>query len=218
MSVSLAGRMGQVTAEPETVIRAADIVIGIGRCVVEAMASRKAAYVRGIVGSDGWVTPESYPQIESDGFSGRGTDDASDEARLLEDLARWDPEMGEHNSDLARRHHDAADHAAELVALFERIGGGSYPPATPAEELARLVRLQAQAESRVGALGLEAAHAVKERDDLIEEVERLRAHMDALKATRRWRFAQALSTPLDRARTARRRLAHAGRNGRETPP
>jgi hypothetical protein len=182
------------------------------------MASRKAAYVWGIVGCDGWVTPESYPAIEADGFSGRAIDAASDEARLLEDLGRWDPQMGEDNSDLARRYHDAAEHAAELAGVLERIGGGTYPAHTPAEEMARLVRLQAQAESRVGAMGLEAAHAVKERNELAEEVERLIALVHALKATRRWRLAQALGAPLDHARAVRRRLVHAGRNGRETPP
>jgi hypothetical protein len=220
MTVSLAGRYGEMTPEPETEIRAADIVVGIGRCVVEAMVSRKAAYVRGIVGGDGWVTPGSYPVLESDGFSGRATDVEIDEERLLEDLSRWEPEMGERNSDIARRHHDAADHAAALVALWERLGSGSYPPATPAEEIARLVRLQAQAESRVGGLGFEVAQATKERKELTREVERLRAQVAALKATRKWRFAQALGAPLDRARTARARLSEARRSGRQTgsPP
>src|SRR4051794_30424806 len=46
MSVTLAGRFGELTPEPETEIRRADIVVGIGRCIVEAMVSRKAAYVR----------------------------------------------------------------------------------------------------------------------------------------------------------------------------
>jgi hypothetical protein len=214
MTVSLAGRWGQMTPEPETEIRRADIVVGIGRCVVEAMVSRKAAYVRGIVGGDGWVTPESYAALESDGFSGRATDTAIDEERLLEDLSRWEPEMGERNSDVARRHHDAADHAAALVALCEQLDGGSYPPATPGEEIARMVRLQAQAESRVGGLAFEAAQADRERRELTVEVERLRAQVAALKATRKWRFAQALGAPLDRARTVRGRLSEGRRNGR----
>jgi hypothetical protein len=139
-----------------------------------------------------------------------------DEQRLLEDLSHWEPEMGERNSDIARRHHDAADHAAALVALWEQLGGGSYQPATPAEELARLVRLQAQAESRVGGLAFEAAQAASEREELTREVERLRAQVDALKATRKWRFAQALGAPLDRARTVRTRLSEARRDGGQT--
>jgi hypothetical protein len=216
MTVSLAGRLGEKTPEPEAAIREADIVLGIGRCVLEAMASRKAVYVRSIVGTDGWVTPDSYPILEAEGFSGRATDASVDEERLLEDLSEWEPEMGERNSDIARRHHDAADHAAQLVALWEDLDGGSYPAATPAQELARMVRLQAQLESRIGTMAVEVVQTARQRDELAEEAERLARHIEELKGTRRWRLAQALSAPMDRARAARRRLGDGGRNGRES--
>ena len=39
----------------------ADIVVGYGRSVLEAMAMGRAAYVWDHAGGDGWVTPETYP-------------------------------------------------------------------------------------------------------------------------------------------------------------
>ena len=48
----------------------ADIVVGYGRSIVEAMACGRPAYVHEHSGSDGWVTSASYEAMESDGFSG----------------------------------------------------------------------------------------------------------------------------------------------------
>ena len=49
----------------------ADLVLGRGSAVVEALAEGRAAYVYGDDGGDGWVTPERYELLEADGFSGR---------------------------------------------------------------------------------------------------------------------------------------------------
>ena len=156
----LLGRHGRLTMAPEAALAEADVVVGIGRCAVEGMAARRAVYVAGIAGTDGWITPESYGAIEADGFSGRATQAVFDEGRLVDDLARFSLRMGEQGRDLAYRYHDASAHAADVVALLERLGQGASTPA-PAHgsELARLVRVQGQLESRAAVFAAQARAA-----------------------------------------------------------
>lgn len=192
LAVHLLGRHGTATAAPELELERADIVVGIGRCAVEGMAARRAVYVSGIVGSDGWITPASYEAIEADGFSGRATETAFDPVRFQSDLRRWSPELGEASRDLVYRHHDVTDHAAELVRLWG--AAGSHDAPGPLDELARLARAQGRLENRAVALESEVAAAR-------QEAEHLRAYLAFLKATRRYRIGAALARPLDRVRT-----------------
>jgi hypothetical protein len=192
LDVTLVGRRGRTSPTPELEIADADVVVGIGRCVLEALACRTAAYVSGVVGTDGWVTPDSYPALEADGFSGRASGRVLDEDRLCADLAAWTPELAEQGKDLAFAHHDAARHAVELVELWRRLGA-TGPPPDAASELARLGRVAAQAEDR--ALAYSAEAGVQRR-----KAEALRGELDALRATRRYWLAGLLSRPLDALR------------------
>jgi hypothetical protein len=149
----LSGVHSTPTQTAEQAIADVDVVIGLGRCIVEAMAGRRAAYVYGIAGGDGWVTPERYAAMEADGFGGTASDLTIDGARLTADLAAWHAEMGPTNRQLAHRHHDAAAHAAELVAQLRELAPDERPSPQHAGELARLVRLEWQSWSRyAGAL------------------------------------------------------------------
>ena len=108
--------------------------------------------------------------------------------------------MGQLNRDLVLAHHDAADHAQALVALFRRLGPRAEAPAAPLRELARLVRLQWAADQDVIALRQalldERARAVVAEDyaaSLEEERHRLYAEIARLPSrrqlapARRWR-------------------------------
>jgi len=206
-----AGTLATPTHAPELAIADADLVIGLGRCVVEAMAGRRAAYVHGIAGGDGWVTPERHATLEADGFGGTATPAILDAAGLASDLAAWDPEMGMLNRQLATAHHDAGAHAAELVAEIRALGAGPSAPTDHTGELARLVRLEWQSWNRyTGAL--EESRDLRERLEREHaESERLRGELaDALgraaafRTTRRYRLARLLGAPLDALRRARR--------------
>ena len=201
------------TAAPETTIAEADIVLGMGRCVLEAMASARAAYVYGMAGSDGWVTPERYPALEANGFAGTATGVVGDRDRLTEDLARFTPEMGGVNRNLAVQHHDAEPHAVELVEIFRRIEPRPAPADAPLAELGRLVRAQWESSGRAAAaIGRSRAYlteveAVREESrDLRGELELLRRRHAAVVEGRRWRLIQLLATPIDVARRIRTRL------------
>ena len=193
------GAKGGSTTNPEWAIGAADIVMGYGRCVLEGMASGRPAYVYDHLGGDGWVTPETYPSLEADGFGGRGREGVVDRERLLADLRRYDPEMGIANRDLIVAGHRAEHHAQRIVGLLETIGAARRDGAAPLDELARLVRAHWTAGARI--------HELERR---IRELERglaeERAARDALTRTRRYRLGSALARPIDRVRLKGRRL------------
>lgn len=200
------GLGGERSASPQDAIAAADIVVGYGRSVLEAMAMGRAAYVWERGGGDGWVTPDSYPRLEADGFSGAATEDVVDANRLREDLAAYRPELGAFNYDLVRFHHSATKHAEALVEL---LGAATAPRASGPAEALEALALLARAESR---MANKAAEFEADCRRLGEEVEAVHAAMAAeherhmaavaeLEAVRRslsWR----LSAPL---RAVRRR-------------
>jgi len=172
--VSWIGTTTRPSAYPERALAEADIVIGLGRSVLEAMAAGRATYVYGVLGGDGWVTPQSYPQLEADGFAGLGDIRPVTVARLASELRQWRPDMGEANRDLASAHHSARTHAVELVSLVRRLGEQRSPsPAgdsvaatapSPADELARLLRLEWQMYERAMRAALEAKDLRSDRD------------------------------------------------------
>ncbi|HEY5317362.1 MAG TPA: hypothetical protein VIJ20_05245, partial [Solirubrobacteraceae bacterium] len=211
------GATSSSTATPEFAIAGADIVIGLGRSVLEAMAAGRAAYVYGVVGGDGWITPERYPAMEADGFAGTSvTEEIVDAERLAGDLADWDASMGEINRDLASAHHSAREHAIALVDLARTLE--RTPPAEPSlsDELAHLIRLQWRTEGRLTAsraevarlrsalaeVELEAAAVHTESESLRTRLIEAEATLGVLRHTRRYRLATRIAAPWDRLRKA----------------
>jgi hypothetical protein len=169
----LGGRDGQST-DPRRALTEADVVIGYGRSILESMACGRAAYVYDWNGGEGWVTPETYPEIEADGFSGRTGRSILDGERLGEELRRYDPTMGSVNHDLAMAHHRANAHAQQLVEILRGLAKPPSRPAAPLQEMARLVRLEWRARSDVHALTHEVAElraALSQRDEALARAE-----------------------------------------------
>ena len=156
----------------------ADMVVGRGLAVLEAMAAGLAAYVYGDDGGDGWVTPERYPLLEADGFSGRAETSASDFETVRRDVDVYDPAMGPANRELAQAH-DARRHAQELIALFDDVKVRREPVDAPLREMARLVRVEAatarRAEAAVTAAEATAVRAAALERALDEAREEIRA-------------------------------------------
>jgi hypothetical protein len=166
----LGGRNGQST-DPRRALAEADVVIGYGRSILESMACGRAAYVYDWNGGDGWVTLETYPEIEADGIGGRSGRSVLDGERLGEELRRYDPTMGPVNHDLVMAHHRANAHAQQLVEILRGMARPPARPPAPLQEMARLVRLEWRARSDVHALTHEVAElraALAGRDEEIE--------------------------------------------------
>jgi hypothetical protein len=163
------GRYAERTSvAPEQEINLVDIVIGEGRSIVEAMACGRAAFVYGQMGGDGWVTPESYADLEALNFAGvTGEDALLTPEGLASRLREYTYSMGSVNRDLARLHHSASRHSEELVALFERLEPRPSPGSPPLRELARMSRVQWHGDSR--ALGF--AHEARMLSSRLREAE-----------------------------------------------
>ncbi len=229
LDVRWAGATAEPTPSPELAIAGAKLVIGLGRSALEAMAAGRATYVYGVIGGDGWVTPESYPAMEADGFAGTAAADiVIDGDRLAEDLGCWNETMGQVNRDLVAAHHTAREHAVELVNLARSLETSELVEPSPGDELAHLVRLQWQTEFRAIANLAEAdrlrsllaqadaklAQSEAWSVDSVAETDRLRAllaqmeaaasmaneRLEALRGTRRYRLACRIAAPLDRMR------------------
>ena len=201
--IRVGGDSGQI-GDSNAAFHRAEIVIGYGRSILEAMAAGRAAYVYDHHGGDGWVTTASYPALEADGFAGRG-ELTIDEARLTADLTDYSASMGPVNRDLIVANHRANVHAHELVALIEPLGPTSRPR-LPHEEMARLVRMEWQGRVEVQALRRELDRARAQLESTrLEAAERTEARIrelrDAYESTRAWRLAEAVRS----ARAALRR-------------
>lgn len=188
------GGVGRISTAPREAIAAADIVVGYGRSVLEAMAMGKPAYVWERGGGDGWVTPDTYSELEANGFSGGATDSVIDGERLRTDLAAYDPELGIFGYDLVRNHHLATQHAEALVDLLEKAGEG--PPAAANEEmleaLALLVRTQRRTALDVARLEDECVRRLEAIDGERETRLAAEAHLAALVESRSWRLTSPL--------------------------
>jgi hypothetical protein len=203
----LGGAKGS-SPRPELEIAGAHAVIGLGRSVLEAMAAGRAAYVYGVAGGDGWVTPERYPAMEADGFGGTALPQVViDRDRMASDLGAWSEDMGEMSRDLASAHHRARDHAVELVNLGRKLE--DIAPTEPAlvDELARLIRAQWWAEGQAATAVAELerlrsrlAEALARVTDLEAIASDAVAQLDDLRNTRRYRLAARAASPLDRLR------------------
>lgn len=158
LELSRLGGLAGRTADVRPALSEAEIVIGYGRSILEAMAFGRAAYVFDWKGGDGWVTPKSYPAIEANGIAGGASDAMVDASRLAEDLRRYSASMGPVNHDIVMTHHRANVHAQELVHLFEQLTEPEPRPRAPLQEMARLVRLEWRARLEISGLAQENAH------------------------------------------------------------
>ncbi len=156
-------------ADPAAVLRAADIVVGYGRCVLEAMACGRTVAVVDRFGSDGWVNADTYAALEASGFNGSAGIDLAGRDDFADVLDAYDASTGAVLHDLAYRHHDAREHAATVVDLIASLG-----PVRPADTslsfaLARTWRQQWYWEQQAIA-GRVAEHALRDHEVMIEEL------------------------------------------------
>jgi hypothetical protein len=199
------GATASISLSPEAAMWDADIVVAKGRAAVEGMACGRAVFVYDAFGSDGWVTPGRYRAMEADNFAGQATDATSELSAVIAELARYAPEMGRVNRDLATRHHGARYHANQLSQILGRAAAPAPPPNSPLAELARLVRLQWQTAKHVESLEqahLQAQMRIREREEQIDELWAEHRRLLAATSTRRHRLGESLGRVADRVRRA----------------
>ena len=204
------GHRTRPTLHPEDDIAAADIVVGKGRAILEAMSCGRPAYVFDAYGSDGWVTADTYPAIEADSIGGQAFPEVIDAARLRDDLAAYDPAMGHVNRTLVLKHHQARTHAQELVGLLAEVAPHVSPGVTQAGELARLVRMRWRAERELHVLRADFHRIELQAQQARAEVEQVTRRLEASEA-RGADVQAALAVERDLRAAALRQRARANR-------
>lgn len=96
-----------------------DIVFGIGRSALEAMACERAVFLLDYQGSDGWVTRDTFPEVRKHNFSGRRYAEHLDWLALAQALSGYDVAMGPQNRDLVMRYHSLDEFVTRLEAIYE---------------------------------------------------------------------------------------------------
>lgn len=189
---------GHTELDPRNEIADADIVVGYGRAMLEAMASGRAAFVFAGPGGDGWVTEDTYAALEADGFAGGAFPEVYDGQRLRSALGSYDARLGQAGRDLVRFPHDARTHVAELARLLAQTVPVRTTDPNRLRELERMVQLLWRAEVRTSSHRIEAGRLYAAR----EAQER---RIDSIVTSRRYRLAGLIARPLDLLRRLRRR-------------
>ncbi|HEX7502119.1 MAG TPA: glycosyltransferase, partial [Acidobacteriota bacterium] len=108
--------------DPLAYFAAADMVLGVGRCVLEAIAAGRPVLVVGNEKIGGWVTEANFPALQKANFSGRGAGTAVCGENLAREFMEipGEPAGLERIRALARRDHDAARLAPEIKEIFQQ--------------------------------------------------------------------------------------------------
>ncbi len=150
-------------------VLSADIVVGIGRVVVEGMAAARACLVLGEFGGGRWLSAETYRALEAGAFFCCG--DCVPQSEIAELLDGYNPDLGRVGGELARTHHSASLHAAAILEHLTAArppAGMAAPDELRSEATARYRRYESRITTRNSSWW-----AADERHALLEKVEML---------------------------------------------
>ncbi len=180
------GRPDRHVADPRAEMMAADIVFAAGRTALEAMAAGRAVLVIDESTYGGWITDESYPRLEADGFT--GLLDAKLAPPLEGLLSEYSPALGATARRLAVTHHEAHRHAVDLVEIYSSIANTTRVATSP-DSIALLAHERYKFEARAVHAEWRAADLRRQLDELRdqhkrqhEKVARLRGRVRNLRA------------------------------------
>lgn len=176
---------GRTTSDPVADLRRADIVVGYGRCILEAMACGRTALVFDRFGSDGWVDADTYDRLESTGFNGLAGLDEPGRVDFGALLDSYDAQRGWAGLDLIRRHHNAKRHAVNIVEVLDGLGPVAAAVPDGAFSMARVWREQWRWETTAIGLTQEVTRLSAELEQAHGEVARLRERLDDAEQTAR---------------------------------
>lgn len=189
-------------ARPEDAINKADVVIGKGRVVVEAMACGRAAYLYDMWGCDGWCSAETYEQFVFAGFSGNATPRDPSAEQIAEDLRSYSAELGPWGVNTVALNHRLDAHAARLIELAASAGGDGARSAGTRDQAEELARLSRQSWRHEGQAHVHSEY-LKQQAQRIEALERdldasrresqaLVRELDAIRGSKSWRLTAPL--------------------------
>jgi hypothetical protein len=116
LGLSVVGKKNQAQ-NVEAYINRADIVISLGRGIIEAMACGRAAVVYDYLGGDGMITRENIEEIRKHNFSGRRFRKKYGVEELTGEIGKYDKAMGVINRDIVMRDHNASLAVERILSI-----------------------------------------------------------------------------------------------------
>ena len=114
------GKMNSVL-NVEDYINKADIVVSLGRGILEAMACGRAAIVYDYQGGDGMITEENITEIRKHNFSGRTFKKNFDITELILEIEKYQKSMGAINRQIILRDYNASSASERIINICNEI-------------------------------------------------------------------------------------------------
>jgi CheY-like chemotaxis protein len=174
----------------EEEINRADVVFGLGRSALEAMACKRVVVVYDYNGGDGLVTPGRFALLRRRNFSGRTFGKLYTEEELAEEILAYDPAIPEELYVSIKAEHDLRRMARQYTALYavalaearqrtpstQEVGVRQH--AAVQELLADAASLRAELEAVRQSRGWQALAAVRRMKDVIWDRLRIREPLE----------------------------------------
>ena len=121
LNLKIIGLEHESVWDVENYINKADLVISLGRGILEAMSAGRAAIVYGYNGGDGMITKESYFEIRKNNFSGRRYGKRYKKYELARELKKYKYIMGKENSKIVAEEHSADKNVKKLLMIYQNL-------------------------------------------------------------------------------------------------
>lgn len=132
-AIRFVGGVGNTTSQNSlvTAINEADVVVSLGRGVVEAMLCGRVPLVFDLQGGDGLVTPQNLAELQTCNFSGRrhGKDYTVEE--LVSELRGYRQEYGGQLREMAVAQYGAEQHMPRLLEIYGSMRSNLPQPLLP---------------------------------------------------------------------------------------
>lgn len=109
----------------EKEIQQADIIMSLGRGIIEAMSCGKAALVFSNDElhkyGDGMVTSQNVDLIAKNNFSGRSRKIIFNKENLIKELKKYQPQMGNFNRQYVLKHFKIETNVKKLISIYQKV-------------------------------------------------------------------------------------------------
>ena len=102
-------------------INQADLVISMGRGIIEAMSCGRAAISYSELLGDGYLTPQVYLESRTRNFGGYECRYVFNVEDLMAEIGKYTKESGKINRDLALQYHDSVKGTDEILGVVSKI-------------------------------------------------------------------------------------------------
>jgi hypothetical protein len=169
-SIRFVGTTDEVIAQDQlvAVINTADVVVSLGRGVIEAMLCGRVPLVYDIHGGDGLVTPETIKEAWKNNFSGRRYRKEFTVDDLIAELSKYRQSFGTHLRDLALMKFGLSANLPRLLDIYAEVASSNVALTAEQREsiafcssLAREDLLQSRAHQAGERAALYEIHRIK---------------------------------------------------------